>query len=454
VLEDHYVKSSAGMPITVPLLRPFTLSLLILLLNACGGGSGGDSSSADSASQDAGNAMSAALRATLDLAAKRVTLQWYDSFATATRYQIEQQSASGAWVAVEAVWAPHGQTPQNLMKWTGSINEATTLRVEAVLQDRTVPLAVYAQPQSTSLTIAPPAQIPSIMFDQPEPLQTSVNVSIANDESFLNSNDKGSPLVTYVIDDDTSTFLTSYRAPGFPYPVGLSTYTTGTHHLAALMEHSNGAMTWVISRNVQIHSSNAAISLEAVPNLGVLDFYAVATSDSGIVSVVLNADSPSGPTDTLIAPNACVPQPCGAGQPFNAYRFSFDTKMYVSGYHIATVEATDNAGTTAGGFASFTLPAPPTVTLDSPVDGAVVAGTLHLAGTFASGTPGALELMVTLSGVPIYDTTVANTGAPVPYSVDVSLAGVSPGSHTVGVYSRVGNSVYTSVASAIIQVTP
>src|SRR5690348_13548270 len=96
------------MPTSVRLLRPFALSLLILLLDACGGGSGG-STSTSSDSQDAFYASIAGLRGTLDLSAQRVTLQWYDTLAMATRYQIEQQDAKGAWVAIDGVWAPHDQ---------------------------------------------------------------------------------------------------------------------------------------------------------------------------------------------------------------------------------------------------------------------------------------------------------------------------------------------------------
>src|SRR6185437_6824200 len=111
-----------------------------------------------------------------------------------------------------------------------------------------------------------------------------------------------------------------------------------------------------------------------------------------------------------------------AGQPFNAYRLSIDPRSLVAGTHVITEQAIDNAGNTAWTQLNFETPAPVSVTLDSPVDGAVAAGTLHVSGMFSSGTPGALEIMVTLSGVSVYDTTVANTGAWIPYTADVSLA--------------------------------
>ena len=432
----------------MPSLRPFALSVLILLLDACGGGSGGGSTSASSASQDAFYSSVAGLRGTLDLSAKRVTLAWYDTFAMATRYQIEQQDANGAWVAIDGVWAPHDQQ-QSSITWTGYINGPSTLRVEAVLQDHTVPLGLALQSSATSLTLAPPAQTPSIVLDQSEPLENPVNVSIANDESILAA-DANTPSVSYGI--DTKTFSATGAAPGYLTSLQLDGITTGTHLLSASIDGADKSTTLVISRNVQIHSSSAAVSISTTSRPGAFDVYAIATSDSGIGSVVANLEFPAALTDTLTTPNACAPQPCGAGQPFNAYYFSFDTRSLGSGFHYISVEATDNAGKTASDSTNFTLPAAPTATVDSPVDGASVAGTLHLAGTFSSVVPGALELMVTLSGVPVYDTTVANTGAKIPYSADVSLAGVAPGGHTVGVYARVGNTSYTFAASALVQV--
>ena len=61
--------------------------------------------------------------------------------------------------------------------------------------------------------------------------------------------------------------------------------------------------------------------------------------------------------------------------------------------------------------------------------------------------------MVTLSGLPVYDTTVANPGAVVPFATNVSLANVADGIHTVDVYARVGSANYELLASAFVMVT-
>ncbi|HEY6922800.1 MAG TPA: hypothetical protein VI653_04970 [Steroidobacteraceae bacterium] len=432
---------------SVPLPRPFALAFSILLLNACGGGSGGSTSSS-LPSQDASDAMNAGLNGVVDLSANHVTLEWRDTFARASRYEVEQQDASGAWVAIDGVMALHD--PQGTtLRWTGPINGPATLRVEALLPDHSVPLLVFGQAPSTSLTSTLPAQIPSIVLHQPEPIESPVDASLANAAGILP--DSGAPLsVTYEL--DSVALSGSAVAPDYLATLRVGGVTTGTHVISARVNEPVGFLNLLISRNVRIHSSDAAISVSGLLSSHVFDIYAVATSDAGISSAIAVMDWPAGLTQTLTTPDACVPPPCGAGQPFNAYHFTFDTRGLGQGFHDVAVEATDNAGSTNQEFTNFRLPAPPSATLDSPVDGTTVVGTLHVAGAFSSPVPGALELMVTLSGVPVYDTTVANTGAAISYSADVSLAGVTQGSHTLAVYARVGNTVYTAGPTAVVQV--
>jgi hypothetical protein len=441
LLDDHYVNSRARMLVFVRPLRPYALSLMILLLGGCGGGSGGESGDGTPTgptAEDLTLASSAALKATLDLSTNRVTLAWWNTFPNAQRYQIEQQDGSGAWVVIDGLWAT--QQEQGVLQWTGPYQGPVTLRVEAVLQTYTVPLKLFSS--STSVFVAPPAQIPSIILDQPEPLESPINVSIGEGT--------GSWLaITYGI--DTRTYYTDSPAPEYATSLSTDGIKTGTHRLSASIE-LDASSTLVIGKSVQIHTSAAAMSVSAMQSPDVIDIYAVATSDSGINSVVAGVQNVTASEQAMTMPNACLPQPCNAGEPFNAYHFSFSTNGLGLGYHYIAVQATDNAGNTVTDGQGFNLPTPTTVTLDSLTDGAVVAGTLHLAGVFFSGTPGALELLVTLSGVPVYDTSVANTGAVVPYSADISLAGVSPGDHTVSVYARVGNTLYTPGATAIVRV--
>lgn len=423
---------------------PWILVWLCLLLAACGGGAGGDSLPGPSP-EDQSQVNLAALRSTLDLSTNRVTLQWYD-VAHATRYQIERREPSGAWVVIDGVWAPPGGALRNGLQqypqWTGVIDGPTTFRVEAVLSDYTLPLVLASTQSATALTVAAPSPLPSIEFDQPEPLEGPVEVSFAK---------SGGPYYEVSFSVDAFTIGLGALATPPPYTLHLEGYPTGTHVIYADLALS-AAATVVIGRSVAIHTSKAAIqSILTRRDTQTFDAYLVATSDSGIASVAARVDTV--PLPTLAEPNACAPLPCAPGQAFNAYRISLDTAALSAANHLFDAQAVDNAGNIST-FIQLILPVPATAsaTIDSPVDGSVVSGTLHLSGSFSSGTPGPLEIMVTLSGAPVYDTTVSNTGATTTYAADVSLAGVTPGSHTLNTYTRVGAVNYIQTASAVIQV--
>jgi hypothetical protein len=446
------------MPISARPHRPFPLLSFSLLLTACGGGSGAGSSPGPEpggpGSQQLSEANSAGLRSMFDPATNRVSLQWQVNVTGASRYQIEQQDPSGEWVVIDGVWAPpvngaqlNSGLPQ-YPQWTGVMNGATTYRVEAVVPGGTVPLGLAGAqggtPPPTSIAVSAPTPLPSIELDQPEPLETPVEISVVGDGTYEGG--------TLSIDTPSPSISFSLYAPSWTITVDPASYTTGTHLIYATMS-LNAASAVVIRRSVTVHTSRAALgSINILQTTGSLNINLVATSDSGIVSVVAMLDGVV--SDTVTAPNSCVPLPCAAGQPFNAYYLSIDTKGLGPGYHLLNLQVTDSAGNTAYApqLSGIYIPVPVNATLDSPVEGAVVAGTLHVSGSFSSGTPGPLEVMVTLSGVPVYDTTVANTGADIPYSADVSLAGVTPGYHTLNTYARVGDTNYTQTASALIQI--
>lgn len=441
------------MPISLRPLRPFTLSSLILLLVACGGGGGSDGAATPGpSSAQRSQASGAGLQSTLDLATNRVTLQWSGSVAGASHYQIEQLGSNGAWVVLDGVWASPSavqasNSPQ-YTRWVGVVSGVMTLRVEAVLPGGdALPLGVFGsavgvQP-ATSITVAAPAQVPSIEIDQPEPLEGPVKVSLANNGTYQS--------VAFSVDRLAHQFGTSYGSPPYSQTLDPEWYTTGDHLLQATLALSPFSAV-VVSRSVRLHTSQAAINL--IDTLQGGDSFVadvVATSDSGVVSVIGIVDGAA--LASLTAPNTCVPLPCGAGQPFNAYRLSFEGSRLFVGYHDFTAEAIDSAGNFATDPSNFNVTSWANATLDSPADGAVVSGALHVSGMFSSPTPGPLEVMVTLSGAPVYDTTVANTGAWIPYAADVSLAGVRPGYHTLNTYARVGDTAYTQTATVLIQVT-
>jgi hypothetical protein len=431
------------------LSRPYrliALFLLIALLAACGGSGSSERNPQGPTANDLSNARSADLRASLDLTTNWVTLTWADTVAGASRYEIEQQNSDGSWSVIDAVWA--AQASLLTLHWTGPAVGSMVLRVAAVMSGYTVELStIGSSPDGSStasaqqITVAPPSQMPSIAIDQAEPLQGMVDFSIADGGTYTD--------VVYSMDAAASSIGNATDAP-YSVSFDLDGVTTGAHTIHAELQVSE-SFSLELSRSVKVHTPSAALNVTLVYNPSSVDIYSVATSDSGIVSVTAVVNEQT--LGTLSAPNACIPAPCAAGQAFNSYHFSLDIHSPGSSYQSLQVDAVDAAGHPADTRIEISLPSPTAATLISPVNGASVEGTLPVTGTYASGTPGALEVMVTLSGVPVYDNTVANPGSNVPFSINVSLAGVQAGIHSVDVYARVGGAGYQLLASAFVVVT-
>ena len=415
------------------------------LLVACGGGGSPNGGSPGPTASDLAYAQEAGLTASLDLTTDWVTLTWQDTVPGASRYEIEQLNADGSWSVLDGVWAT--QASQASLHWTGPVESTVVLRVVAVMSGYTVTLSndgTVTGTQSTverqQITVALPSATPSIAIDQAEPLQGTVNVSIDNGATY-NS-------VAYSLDNPQSGSAGASSAP-YATSFGLSSATTGTHTLYAELE-VNSSFSLLLSRTVQIHTTQLALSVTVATDPTGIDLFAVATSDAGIVSVAASYGSLA--LGTLTQPNTCLPSPCSAGQSFNAYYFSVNPQIAIPATQVLAVEASDGAGYTASSYSGVLFPAT-SATLTSPTNNTSVADTLPVSGTFSSGTPGALEVMVTLSGVPVYDTTVANPGTVVPFATNVSLAGVANRIHTVDVYARVGSASYELLASAFVMVT-
>jgi hypothetical protein len=428
------------------LYRLIALFLSIALLAACGGSDSTGPNPQGPTANDLSYARSADLHASLSLTTHWVTLTWSDTVVGASRYEIEQQNSDGSWSVIDAVWAT--QSSLLSLHWTAPAVDSMVLRVAAVMSGYTVVLyTIGGSPDGSAtasgqqITVSAPAQMPSIAIDQAEPLQGMVHFSIANGGAYNG--------VAYSMDAAPLGIGNATDAP-YSVPFDVDGVTTGAHTIYAELQISD-SFSLELSRSVQIHTVSAALNVTLVYNPSSVDIYGVATSDSGIVSVTAAANEQT--LGTLSAPNACMPTPCTAGQSFNSYHFSLDIHSPGSSYQLLQVEAVDAAGHPANTNIEISLPSPTAVTLISPVNGASVEGTLPVTGTYASGTPGALEVMVTLSGMPVYDNTVANPGSSVPFAINVSLAGVQAGIHSVDVYARVGGAAYQLLASAFVVVT-
>lgn len=411
------------------------LAASILSTGSCGGaGSGGTPISEGPSPDDLVLAQMAFLQSSLDVATNRVTLSWTDAFLLASRYQIERQRDDGGWDAIDAVAGT--QAPQGALYWTGSVYSATSLRVEAMLSGYSVPLVTLDG--DTSIRVAPPADIPDITLDQSQPVQGVVGVSLVHAGRYASM---------YYSTDSGARFGPAASDPPYATTLDSSTMTTGSHELMAWLR-TDFSSSLLVRKSLTVHTSTAAASIAITQEPSVSYVDVLATSDSGIAAVDISVGGLAA--GSLTAPTSCAPQPCQPGQAFNVYRFPLDPRALGNGYHPVAASVVDADGNTALAQSSVDFPCPTTATLDSPADATVVEGLLHLSGTFASGSTGALELRVTLSGIEIYHETVANPGTIVPYSTDVDLSGTAPGDHTVDVYARVGHESYRLLASAMI----
>ena len=129
----------------------------------------------------------------------------------------------------------------------------------------------------------------------------------------------------------------------------------------------------------------------------------------------------------------------------NGSSYLFQTTA-VSGPHIFNAVAVDNNGQSANSSTTQIISNPPQLSLNSPVDGGLVNGTLNIAGTVTSDKSGAVKTTATLGNLPAMTATTSS------FATNFSLAGVVPGDYTLTVVSTDSTGV-TVTQSLIITVT-
>lgn len=392
--------------------RGILLALSLAALTACGGGSGGGGGGGSGGSnpppvstqptaQDQANAKAAVMSANLNMSTGLATLSWTDTFPSISGYDIQQQTDGTTWTTIDTVPGQGGS--KTAITWSGAVSVTETLRVQAVETNYSVPLLTQSGQQQVQ--IAYPPTSPTIQLNESEPVSGQVQISVSNATGYSS--------VTYFV--DLATLRTSTTGPNFPVNWDTTTLTNGQHLLVAMLQ-VNPDYSVQVRRSVQL--ANAAVAVSISPSGGTIPGGATltvtATSDAGIQSVTLSMDG--NPVGTLTAPN-------GGG---NNYSFQINGS---SGQHVFQAQAIDNNGQSSTATATITLSNPPQLSLSSPVDGGLINGTLHIAGTATSDKPGAVTTTATLGNVPVLNTTVTN------FSTDFSLTGVVPGDYTLTVVS-------------------
>jgi hypothetical protein len=431
----------------------------VLQLAACGGGSGGSGGSGTTEStpppsstttppppttpqptaQDEANAKAAAVGASLNLSTGLATLSWTDTFATASGYNIQQQTDSTTWTTIDTVPGQGGN--KQAITWSAAVNATQTLRVQAV--ETSYDVTLLTQSGQQQVQIAVPSPSPAIVLNQTQPVSGTVQVTVNNAGAYSSA--------AYYVDLLT---LSSSTAAASNFPVNWdTTSTTNGAHLVIAALQANPDFNVQVRSSVQVANSAVAISMSAdgctivngggCPNPTLYGSFnpvilasgatvdVTATSAAGIQSVTLSMDG------TLIG-TLTTPM---AGS--NIYAFTISG---ASGQHVLTAQAVDNSGQSATTTGPITISNPPQLSVTSPVDGGLVNGTLHLAGTTTTDKSGAVTATATLGNLPVLSSTAAS------FSADFSLSGVVAGDYTLTV-TATDSTGLTATQSFIVTVT-
>jgi hypothetical protein len=336
------------------------------------------------------------------------TLTWTDTLPSASAYQIEQLGSDGTWAAIDSV--PGHAASHQTLSWNRPVNITTTLRVEAMLSSYSVPLQTTSGQGTLHLVV--PATAPTITLSHDQPITGSVVVSISGGGTYSS--------VNYYV--DLNGFASSTTAPTYAVTLDTRTLTAGSHLLLARLATSADA--YIEQRlPVQVANSAVAVQIQVQGTTGTaVPVVVTASSDLGIHSVTASVDGAS--LGTVTAPNGCG---SSSSSPCSLYGFTVNALSVGSGQHTFTAQATDAGNNTATASTTATFNNPPALNVTSPQDGALVYGTLHLAGTFSSDKAGSVMLTATLGSLPLLTTSGS------PFATDFNLAGVTPGDYTLTV---------------------
>lgn len=366
-------------------------------------------------------ASAARLSSSIDLASHLVTLSWTDSYPLGTQYRVESRNADGSFSPLETIKGLGGTG--SVVQWQRAVTGATVYRVLALLPDRTAVLST-AQGQE-SVSVEAPAAPPEILLDQEQPVSGQVQLSLSGGGSYAS--------VSWYAD-----LRLLGQGSGATQALNWNTSTLGNgqHLLLAKVQVSPDAYI-ELRRTVSVANSNLALSASASGTTGTILVDARASSEYGIAKVAAVFDGKDA--GSLSEPNACSRWCSGSN---DVYRFTVDAAAAGSGNHSMVLTATDKAGASKSVTVAVPVSNLPIVSLNTPVDGAFVSGSLQLAGSASSDKSGELRVTASLGDYSLLSTTGTSFGT------NFSLAGVIPGSYTLTL--RVTDS---SNASTVVQRT-
>lgn len=292
-------------------------------------------------------------------------------------------------------------------------------------------IATSAPATVNVIATAPASSVPEIVTNMPEPLANTVQLSLSTTVTGT---------VSWYV--DLQLLGAGGTGPSSPIDWNTAQLTNGQHLVMARIQRPDGG-TDEIRRTVMVENNTVALIARAIGTTGSVSVDASAGSTFGITSVSLSMDG--GPVTTLNAPNACISRGCNGN---DGYRFTFDAKVLGSGQHTALVTATDSTGATK----QISVPVPisnaPTITLSSPLDGAVVANDLQISGTVSSDKNGAITTSATLGNLEVLRTTS------LAFTSTFNLAGVTPGSYTLTIRATDVDNLVGEVSRIVVVTSP
>jgi hypothetical protein len=408
-------------------ILPAIARTLLVLLSACGGGSGSDTSAppppppppvSGPTAEDIANAGLAQVRVLFKADSGALEIDWLDTFPSEAGYRVERQlTPGGEWQTQETL--PSTPSTGAAYTWSRIIDQSAAYRVVAQRGDYVVPLV--SEQSVTTIPVDLAARALALIVEETDPLHDVVHLSVQGAES--------AESVEYYV--DLESIGTSSTGPSFPVEWDTRTEADGNHLLLAHVIQQPG-LRIELRRSVSVDNPNVAVSLFIPDRIGgVFPLIAAASSDAGIVSVEFFVNG----TSVGLAEEA---------DNGNGWRLLLDTRPLAGGPATIRAVATDNAGQQAEDSLQVVIDNPPVITLEQPLDGAIVSGTLAVRGSVTDDQPIA-SVTVFLQQVQILQTQQST------FTTDFSLAGLPGGQYTltVSVVDSAGGRTMKQVAVVV-----
>lgn len=410
------------------------VSTFALFLAACGGGGGGSGASPSSpppvqtpaptpTAEEIASARSAQVNTLFKAGNGELTIKWTDTFANETGYRVERQlTAGGNWEVQEAL--PAAAATGSPYTWTRTIDQSAAYRVVATTASYVVPLE--PEPGISAMQVNMTTNVPQLVLDQTSPMSGIVNLSVQGNsvrrvEYFIDLQSLGVTL------NSGSSFRMEWDTRKLP---------EGMHLVIAHVEQAAGLIV-ELRQEVVTDNPNVAVTFgNPVFQSGILHLTAVTTSNAGISSVEFFKDGVSIGMGYRESPNDPTYDP-------NVWLFEYDVRQLPPGPATFRAVATDNNGEQAEVSRQINIDNSPLLTLQTPLEGQIVTGSLDLQGTFSDDLPNAV-VTAHLGDVQIFQSSQAS------FSHSYSLSGLPGGQYTLTVQVRDSSGQPATVQRAIV----